>query len=503
MNYPFWDVDLGYGVLMAVIAVVHVFVAHFAIGGGLYLVVAETAARRKNDADRLQFLRKLSKFFVLVSVVFGALTGVGIWFIIGLLNPAGTEVLIHNFVWGWATEWTFFLIEVCAALLYFYGWQRLSARNHLIIGWIYFVAAWLSLVVINGIVTFMLTPGKWIQTGDFWDGFFNPTYWPSLALRTGICIMLAGLYSLLVAARYRPSEFKARIVRYNAVWAMAGLVITLPTFLWYLTAIPATVMAAVAERMPTPMLAMWQMYVYTGVLAIVIILFGLALPKAYHTVIGVIAMLAGLLWFGSFEWFRESARKPYVIYGYMYGNGVELAQSDRYTQDGYLAHIEFRTGDDGADLFRRACRSCHTVDGYKALKPAFDGTDEEFIAGVIKGLHVTKGNMPQFVGSNEEIGLLAAHIHDRTDRRHLKDIYNLSGVELGRKVYDVRCGTCHQFGGYNDKAASLLGLSDQGYEDLLDMAGDIADEMPPFTGDSVEREALITYLKSLGEGGAR
>ena len=77
MNYPFWDVGVGYGVLMGVIAVVHVFVSHFAIGGGLYLVVAERAARRASDTARLEFLERLSKFFVLVTVVFGALTGVG------------------------------------------------------------------------------------------------------------------------------------------------------------------------------------------------------------------------------------------------------------------------------------------------------------------------------------------------------------------------------------------------------------------------------------------
>ena len=31
MNYPFWDVGIGYGVLMAVISIVHVFVSHFAV----------------------------------------------------------------------------------------------------------------------------------------------------------------------------------------------------------------------------------------------------------------------------------------------------------------------------------------------------------------------------------------------------------------------------------------------------------------------------------------
>ena len=93
MNYPFWDVDIGYGLLMPLIAVVHVFVSHFAIGGGLYLVVVERSARAAGDVMRLAFLERLSKSFILLTIVFGALTGVGIWFIIGLLSPSATEAL--------------------------------------------------------------------------------------------------------------------------------------------------------------------------------------------------------------------------------------------------------------------------------------------------------------------------------------------------------------------------------------------------------------------------
>ena len=61
MNYPFWDVNIGYGILMGSIAVFHVFISHFAIGGGLYLVVSEMIARKKNDQLMLAFLEKLSQ----------------------------------------------------------------------------------------------------------------------------------------------------------------------------------------------------------------------------------------------------------------------------------------------------------------------------------------------------------------------------------------------------------------------------------------------------------
>ena len=39
-------------------------------------------------------------------------SGVGIWFAIGLAAPEATSTLIHNFVFGWAIEWVFFLVEL-------------------------------------------------------------------------------------------------------------------------------------------------------------------------------------------------------------------------------------------------------------------------------------------------------------------------------------------------------------------------------------------------------
>ncbi len=503
MNYPFWDVGLGYGILMGVIAVLHVFISHFAIGGGLYLVVVETRARRRGDTRRLDYLRGLSRFFALTTLVLGALTGVGIWFIIGLLNPAATEALIHNFVWGWAVEWTFFLVEIAAALIYYYGWRTMSARTHQAVGWIYFAAAWLSLVIINGIVAFMLTPGRWLETGAFWDGFFNPTYWPSLVFRTGICVMLAGAFGALFASRYRPEDFKASLVRMNAGWTLAGLVLMAPSFLWYWKSVPAALVDAARAAMPGPVAFFNETLWWGAALAVLVVVFGLLFARRLHPVVALLILAAALGWFSRFEWLRESVRKPYVISGYMYGNGVEVARADSIRAGGYLPRLAFRTGDDGADLFRHACRSCHTVHGYHALAPAFDGTDPGFIAAMVRGTEKIRGHMPPFLGTEEESRLIAGHLWPEVDQRPLAGITGLSGVDLGRRVYAVRCGPCHRFGGYNDKSASVIGLSEADYRDLLDMAGDLAPEMPAFTASDRDREALIAYLLSLKEGGPR
>jgi len=97
MNYPIWDQPAS-GLIIAFISVFHVFIAHFAVGGGLFLVLSERKARRDGDQALLDYTRRHTRFFMLVTLVLGAITGVGIWFAIGLVHPSGTSALINTFV---------------------------------------------------------------------------------------------------------------------------------------------------------------------------------------------------------------------------------------------------------------------------------------------------------------------------------------------------------------------------------------------------------------------
>jgi hypothetical protein len=96
-----------------------------------------------------------SRFFAVLTLVLGAITGVGVWFTIGLVHPQATASLITTFV-AVAIEGTMFVTEIAASMVY-YGVGPARRSPHLRIGWVYFWAAWLSLVVVNGILSFMLT----------------------------------------------------------------------------------------------------------------------------------------------------------------------------------------------------------------------------------------------------------------------------------------------------------------------------------------------------------
>jgi len=238
MDYPIWDLAMGGGMLMAIVAISHVIVSHFAIGGGLLLAVTETLAVKRDDPVLRELARRSSLMLILVSTVFGAISGVGIWVVAGLISPAAISELIHTYVWGWAIEWVFFILEIVAALVYYTTWDKISRGAHLLVGWLYFIAAYLSLVIINGIITFMLTPGRWLETHAFWDGFFNPTYWPSLLLRSGIAILMATAFMIFPALK-TSSDRKADVLGYLGWWMVGGVLLSYAGYRWWEAMLPA------------------------------------------------------------------------------------------------------------------------------------------------------------------------------------------------------------------------------------------------------------------------
>lgn len=417
MNFPVWDPPMmGGGILIGIVAILHVFVSHFAVGGGLFLVLTERRAYVEDDRELLSYVRKHSLFFILLTLVFGAVSGVGIWWTIGLVHPTATSTLIHVFVWAWAIEWVFFLVEIAAALFYYYGWERLDRRTHLIIGWIYAGAAWASLLVINGILTFMLTPGSWVDTRSFWDAYFNPTMLPSLVTRTAVAVALAGLYALLTAAVVEPQGLRPRVTRYAALWVLAGCAVIPFSGAWYISRIPP--LAREISMGGAPAVTIFAgMSVALSALIVVLTYFG-PYRRPQEASILTVAMIAalGLGATGATEWVREAVRKPYIIYGYMYSNAVRLEQVAALSERGILAEAKWVTLRDpsdpdwrrvGHEIFRTECRSCHTVDGYNGMRLMVKGWREEFVDYQLQHLNELKGFMPPFIGTDAERRALA------------------------------------------------------------------------------------------------
>lgn len=383
MNFPVWNVWFGSGILVAIVAVVHVVVSHFAVGGGLFLVLTEKKAYKENDYGLLSWLKMHSAFFVLLTVVWGAVTGVGIWWTIALVQPQGTSALIHVFAWFWGIEWVFFLIEIVSVLMYFYGWEKLDRKAHLWFGWVYFVSSWMSLFIINGIIGFMLTPGKWLEGFQIWSAFFNPTFFPSLFFRSFLSFALAGVYALITAVGQKDPPLKAKVIRWSCLWVLLNAVLAIPAASWYEQSIPPAVWAFAKGALPTANHAA-TLIGLSAFFVFVLALFGWLLANKTPLVLSALVLVSAFSAVGSFEFLRELLRKPYIIFGYMYANSIYSVPLDgdgglnlpALNEKGVLKTakwVQKREIHDetmllaGKEIFRLECQACHSIGGYRDI----------------------------------------------------------------------------------------------------------------------------------------
>lgn len=442
MHYPFWYVPgLTSPMLIALIAVLHVYVSQYAVGGGLILAAETRHAYRTNNSDMLGYLRSHTWFFILLTVVYGAITGVGIWWTIGLASPLATEALIHIFVFGWAIEWITFVIEIVAAFIFFYYWGRLAARTHQTIGWLYAGAAWISLVLITGITAFMLNSGSWPAQGGFWRAFFNPQTLPQILARTGGSILLAALYFYLHASfSLRDNHdlcclVESRIARY----AMYGAaLVILGGAGWYLS-VPASGQAALVGASVLNLLQL-LIFAITAIVFVMMYAGPYRNPGWLNPGFAILFFGLGLAAVGTGEFIREAVRKPYIVYDVVYGHGVypnEIAQlqQDGFAQGGiwtrawvasnYPELIDSQGKIDGARLlslsasdqreigrmlFMYHCNDCHAVDGYSGVAALARGWTPEMVELMVRDLDQFHYFMPPWSGTDAEARVLALYL---------------------------------------------------------------------------------------------
>ncbi|MBA2848871.1 cytochrome C [Thermosulfuriphilus ammonigenes] len=434
--YPIWELpSITSALVIAIVASFHILPSHLATGAFWFNVYIERRAYYEGRPELKEFLKRYTLLILVFCFVIGSLTGVGIWFAATLASPRSISALIHNYVWGWATEWVFFLIEVVVIYVYYYTLDKVDDQTHLRLGWIYAWAAWISMVIITGILAFMLTPDRWLQTGSFFDGFFNSTYWPQLLARTFLMLAIASLYATIVAATIKNQSVRLEITKQASLWGMAGLLGGALFALWYLRSLPpeAKELAFDGSLAYLKVLLKVAVAVY-GVVFAYFLFFGLLRPQMIRIPLGLIMLLVLFAGIGAGEGFREGVRRPYVINKYMYGNQI-IAHSvkakgvneelTRFKEEGFLKSVYFRPQEDlndpqaqlalGRVIVLHQCSNCHSLKRGGLLRPIPDLlerlglTSAEDIYGLLEALG-DYPYMPPFAGTEAEKEAAAAYL---------------------------------------------------------------------------------------------
>jgi cytochrome bd ubiquinol oxidase subunit I len=416
--YPIQDYGpLMKGMVISGLGILHVFLAQMAIGGGMLLCYFEWLRRTGRSPNAGRFVNGYFQALVLVSFVLGSLTGVAMWFTAIQVSPRTIGVLVDEFHWIWATEWTFCCVEVVSGYEFLRYKDRLSARGRMLLLVIYSVAAWFSLFWINGILSFQLTPGNWPFTDNVWSGFFNASFWPSLLYRTVAAMAIAALAACVVINFSTSLEREARRELIGRVSLFLVPMVLMP-FLggWFLASIPADSRSWVLGGSVT-----MTMFMGIGIAASLLIgayalgafwylrLYFNGFTAALFCVIALAATAGG-------ELVREEVRKPYSIRQLLYSNSLRQDELERLRKTGSVQNDPYPLRDglnypndqlrDGARVYRFQCSVCHTYQGANGLLDLTGGWSLEQERLNIAQLQRSKAFMPPFAGTATEVEAL-------------------------------------------------------------------------------------------------
>jgi len=176
-----------------------------------------------------------------------------------------------------------------------------------------------------------------------------------------------------------------------------------------------------------------------------------------------------------------------------------------------------KQAEQGRQVFRLLCASCHTIDGYLAMRPLVAGQGVRAIETTLgrlaspvddAGRPTTWTNpalrlatwrgrhMPPFVGTPEEQHALAVQLA-MLGGLAADDVRSAeSAGNAGQAVFDANCAMCHGADGEWPLVKRASRPSAEFYE-LIGRLPSINEMMPPFEGSEDERKALADHLAQL------
>ena len=173
--------------------------------------------------------------------------------------------------------------------------------------------------------SFLATDSRGVawKQGAWSSGFFNPSFWPSLLFRTVVAMALAALVACVVVNAMPDLDRSARTTLINRASQLMIPMVLMPLLgVWYMAVMPADSRGWILGGSPAMML-FFSISVGASLAIGAYALIGLVLQKLYIN--GATASLLLLLAFGATgggEFVREGSRKPFSIRHVLYSNAI-------------------------------------------------------------------------------------------------------------------------------------------------------------------------------------
>jgi cytochrome bd-type quinol oxidase subunit 1 len=393
--------------IIGIIALIHIIFANFAVGGPVLALIAQRMGIKKKDKNLEKFAKDLI-VLVIIMMSLGGIFGVGIVALCIGLFPTFFAKTVNVFFWPLFIEVLLFVVEFAFLALYRYQWDKLenNRSRHMLYGIIGAVGSWGSMIIINAAASFMMTPGKWVQTQSLLDAILNPTMVPSLLHRICGSLAIAGLISMLMVMKSTDKKYRSETLSFASKWVIIPTALNVIPGLWYLFSLPEFARGYLLGGVPNIYLA-WGGGIVTAIVAIGISVLIMKSPAKMKNgmVIASFVLIVLTIWGMGFT--REAARKPYLVSGAIYANEISVGQEQTLMKNG-------SSGDqapDGAKLFAKQCSACHTLNGLLGAERSSSNISSEMLRGLLNSPDKFRHPyMPPFFGTEAEMDALIKYL---------------------------------------------------------------------------------------------
>ena len=185
-----------------IVAQLHLFFAAFTLGAPIFIVICEYLGVRTKD---FRYERLAKETMKVVAIAYGLTAVFGAMFAFLLMGPyqSFTNSLFEDFFPVFGFYGLFILLESILMYTYWYTWDSLANRKgiHISLGVTLNIVGTLSMMLMNAVGSFMLTPPESVETAGLWSLINNPS-WTGLNLHRFIANLTFGGFIVALFAAF-------------------------------------------------------------------------------------------------------------------------------------------------------------------------------------------------------------------------------------------------------------------------------------------------------------
>jgi mono/diheme cytochrome c family protein len=260
---------------------------------------------------------------------------------------------------------------------------------------------------------------------------------------------------------------------------------------------------------PTIQRALFSGLLAVAALFVLSLLLTIAKPSVHNKPLAVLVLASALIFMGAFEWTREAARRPYVIHGVMYSNGVLAKDLPDVSRRGILPSARFAAVRElheeslleaGEEIFKLHCYACHTIRGINNdIAARTRSMSYRALVSYIERIHERRYFIPPFGGTGAEARALATFLFSGIHGRPLPGEEAYRAADALRETFEANCTVCHDADLVKSRTA---GWDRQRIRKALDRLSALNPAMPDFQGSPAEKDRIADYIVSLQRGPA-